>query len=121
MAFNGVIGANCIYKIYYNRLLENLVEGAEKDIQLSVFLDVLERLPDCSDIAEEPLEPGKRLDKEGKIIEIPKMPKRPRKLSAYQEHMSKCAKKENGKNFPLCVQEWNRLKERNLESFSQTQ
>lgn len=109
MAFNGVIGANCMYKIYYDRLLENLVEGAEEDIQMSVFLSVLEQLPDCSVIDEEPLEPGKKL-KDGKLVEIPKISKK-RKLSQYQQFMSKCAKKENGKNFPLCVQEWNELKE----------
>ena len=110
MAYNGIIGANCISKFFLDRLIENLRPEAEEDIQISTFLDALEQLPDCSDIAEEPLEPGKIIGKDGKLVE---KPKKARKLSQYQQYMSQCAKKENGKNFTVCVHEWNSLKERN--------
>lgn len=107
MAYNGIIGANCISKFFLDRLMENLREGAEEDVQVNTFLQTLEGLPDCSDVVEEPLEPGKRVNSNGKLVEAPK---KKRKLSLYQEHMSKCAKKENGKNFSQCVVEWNRIK-----------
>ncbi|MCZ7404253.1 MAG: hypothetical protein O8C67_04890 [Candidatus Methanoperedens sp.] len=107
MAYNGIIGANCISKFFLDRLMENLRDGADEDAQVNLFLETLESLPDCSDMAEEPLEPGKRISNNGKLVEEPK---KKRKLTLYQQHMSKCAKKENGKSFPQCVVEWNKIK-----------
>lgn len=114
MVYNGIIGANCISKFFLEKLLENIKEDAVDDIQLNLFLDTLEQLPDCSDI-EQPLEVGKIVDKKGNVSDISKKPKKERKLSQYQMFMSRCAKKENGKGFSLCVVEWNKLKEINAQ------
>lgn len=116
MSFNGIIGANCISKIFRDRLMDNLKEDAENDLQLSVLLDTLEKLPDCSKLIEgggKPLEPGKMQISSGELVEIPK---KKRVLSEYQKFMSICAKKENGKSFSECVLVWREQKSKNKSS-----
>lgn len=110
MVFNGVIGANCISKIFRDRLFDSIKDDAENDLQLGVLLDTLEKLPDCSKLMEDgqkPLEPGKKLAENGELVEAPK---KKRVLSEYQKFMSICAKKENGKSFSECVVVWREQK-----------
>lgn len=109
MVFNGIIGANCISKMFRDRLFDNIKEGAENDLQLSVLLDTLEKLPDCSKLMEEgnkPLEPGKKITNNGELVD---MPKKQRKLSEYQLFVQKCAKG-TGKSFKECIVEWREFK-----------
>ena len=111
MVFNGVIGANCISKIFRDRLFDSIKEDSENDLQLGVLLDTLEKLPDCSKLlenGEKPLEPGKIQNEAGELVEIPKKPK---KLSKYNLFVKQCMQnKEN--NFSSCAGLWHEEKKK---------
>ena len=105
MSFNGIIGANCISKIFRDRLMDNLKEGSENDLQLSVLLDTLEKLPDCSKLMEDGqklLEPGKMQKENGELVEIPKKPK---KLSKYNLFVKQCMQDKTN-DFKSCSVLW---------------
>lgn len=104
MVYNGIVGANCINKMMVKALLDALPEDFN-DVQAGVLLDTLEKLPDCSKIMDDggkPLEPGKTINGDGALVE---MPKKERKLSAYNIFVKTCMQnKEN--TFASCAVLW---------------
>lgn len=105
MKNNGIMGANCINTRMKQSLMDAVGDKADTDIQLSVLLDFIEQLPDCSKV-DQTLEPNNDIDAYGTIKEVPKPP---RKLSEYQLFIQKCAKG-TGKGFSECVTEWKQQK-----------
>lgn len=107
-----ILGANCIYHKAREKLFDALdeVEGIEDDMELNMLIGALDQLPDCFEIEEPLLVPGKKVVN-GELVDI--KPKKPRKLSEYNLFVQKCAKG-TGKSFKDCVLEWKQVKSKML-------
>lgn len=108
MAFNGVIGANCVNKMMLKALLNGLSEDYN-DLQGNILADTLEKLPDCGQLLnnkEKPLEPGKTIGENGELVEVQK---KERKLSKYNLFVRQCMQ-DKSHDFKSCAGLWHEEK-----------